>query len=259
MKNNLEGTVLDQHARVQSAGENGHKVLGEAKGEILASATPEQVQEILNRTFEASRSQLARLTSLRESLYELSDSGLIVPRQGYVGLINLDTSHRASDIFGFSTARGQMLQEEYQDPIQKACGQDFLYSAMMWAKALYSEAYNNRSESQRDLPIQVWLAELVGEGLFQGSKPVYVTNGSPSSLLGATGFMPSGGVGGTMAKLKRTPKRKEHLEAEPVKPFRASGLMDQVALVHLTSSVGVDQTEVVALAGQILKADGSLN
>ena len=79
MKNKLEKTVLDQHARVRSAGEEGYKILGEAKGEILSVATPEQTQEILDKTFERSRSQLSGLTSLRHSLYDLSDGGLIVP------------------------------------------------------------------------------------------------------------------------------------------------------------------------------------
>jgi len=259
MKNQLERTVLDQHARVQSAGINGHEVLGEAKGEILSVATPDQVQDILDKTFEATRSNLTRLAGLGDSLYELSDGGLIIPRQGYAGLINLDAYGQASDVFGFSVARGQVLQEEYRDPIQKACGPDFFYPPMMWAKALYAEAYSNRPESQNKLPIHVWLAELAGEGLFQGSKPVYGQGGRLESLLGATGFMPSGGVNGTMAKLKRSPKRKEHLEAEEIKPFRASGLMDQVALSHLTSFLDVDQTEVVVLAGHILAAGGSLN
>lgn len=171
MKNNLEQTILDQHTRVQTAGTNGHEVLGEAKGEILSVATPEQTQEILDETFERSRSQLSRLTSLRHSLYDFSDGGLIVPRQGYVGLIALDSAGKAEDVFGFSSARGQILQED--DPIQEACGPDFFYPPMMWVKALYSEAYNNRKGSQSKLPIHVWLAELAGEGLFQGSKPVY--------------------------------------------------------------------------------------
>ncbi len=257
--NKLEKVVLDQHARVKSAGENGHEVLNDAKGEILSVATPELTQEVLDRTYEASKSQLSVLTSLRRSLYELSDSGLVVPAQGYIGLIVLGPTGQASSIHGFSAARGQMIQEQHRDPIQEACGPDFLYPPMMWAKALYSEAYNNRRSSQSKLPIQVWLAELAGEGLFQGSAPVHRQDGQLESLLGATGFMPSSGVGGTMAKLKRSPKRKEHLEAEKIKPFRASGLMDQAALSYLTSPTGIDQTGAVYLAGDILKAGGSLN
>lgn len=280
MKNNLEKVILDQHSRVKSAGEKGHEVLGEAKGAILSVATPEQVQQVLDKTLDIAMltrrdpigshlrgvrepdSLPRRLAGIDGGLFELSrdsskrsyrlpQEGLIVPGQGYVGLVALDAAGQAYDIFGFSAAHGQKLQEE--DPIQEACGPDFFYPPMMWAKALYSEAYNNRSESQRKLPIHVWLAELVGEGLFQGSKP------TQNGLLGATGFMPSAGQTGMKSKLNRSPKRKEHLASEEIKPFQASGLMDQAVLQHLTSSVGIDKTEVAYLAGQIISAGGSLN
>lgn len=265
----LTRTILDQHQRVQSAGENGHAVLGEAKGEILQVATLEATQDIIERTSHLTRlsydrvlshapgvcepdSLPRRMASITKGLLEFScRSGLVVPGQGYVGLISLDEVGQAVDVFGFSASPDQVIQED--DPIQAACGEDFFYPPMMWAKALYSEAYNNRPDSQRKLAIQQWIAELVGENLFQGSKP------TKNGLFGASGFMPSSGRGGMMEKLKRTEKRKAHLLGEEIKEFRGSGLMDQAVLCDLTSSVGVDQTEVVFLAGHILKSGGSLN
>ncbi|MFO0971088.1 MAG: hypothetical protein U0520_01920 [Candidatus Saccharimonadales bacterium] len=265
----LTRTILDQHYRVQAAGENGHAVLGEAKGEILHVATPGATQDILDRTahltgltydrvlshapgVRESGSLPRRTAGLTKGLLEFSGrSGLVIPDQGYVGLITLDEAAQASDVFGFSASPDQTIQEN--DPIQAACGEDFFYPPMMWAKALYSEAYKNRSDSQRKLAIQQWIAELVGEDLFQGSKP------TEGGLLGATGFMPSSGRGGMMAKLKGTEKRKAHLLTEEIKAFRGSGLMDQATLCDLTSGGGVDQTEVVVLAGHILRSGGSLN
>jgi hypothetical protein len=263
--NKLEKVILDQHNRVKAADNNGHKVLGEVKGEILSVATPEGVQDILSKTLDVASlsidpasSHLAgandlhsvprRLASLGGTLHQFSDSGLVVPEQGYVGLIGLDASGRASDVFGFSVARGQELQED--DPIQEACGPDFFYPPMMWAKALYSEAYKNRPESQKNLPIHTWLAELVEEGLFQGSKP------TQHGLLGATGFIPSVEL---MAKLNDTQALKEQIESEQVQEFRASGLMDQAALTHLAYEGDIGLEDVEFMAKSIIEARGSLN
>ncbi|MCA9347801.1 hypothetical protein KC867_00145 [Candidatus Saccharibacteria bacterium] len=265
----LQNTILDQHARVQSAGENGHTVLSEAKGEIMQVATPDATQDTLDRTSRLTSlnydtvlsrapgvretgSLPRRLAKITKGLLEFSQrSGLIVPNQGYVGLITLDETEKASDVFGFSAVSDQQIQKE--DPIQTACGEDFFYPPMMWAKALYSEAYKNRGESQRELAVHEWIAKLVGENLFQGSKPI---NGG---LLGASGFMPSGGQNGMMATLKRSPKRKEHLLAEEVQEFRGSGLMDQACLEDITPHGNVDKTSVALLAGHILMSKGSLN
>lgn len=263
--NNLERTVIDQHARVHSAGEKGHEVLTEAKGEILGTATPDQVQEILDKTLDMARlvqdpvslhsvgvredgSLPRRIARIGGDLYTFSDGAFIVPGQGYVGFVPTDASGNAHAVYGFSTARGQRLQEE--DPIQEACGPNFFYPPMMWAKALYSEAYKNRSESQKGLPMYVWLAELAGEGLFQGSTP------TPQGLLGATGFMPSDKM---MGYLTESDEIKEHIESEETEAFRASGLLDQVALFHLSSNDGISMEESRFRAGVILNAGGSLN
>jgi hypothetical protein len=188
------------------------------------------------------------LSRLGGDLYALSDSGLIVPDQGYVGYIPTDVSGDGYAVYGFSAARGQRLQEG--DPIQEACGPGSFYPPMMWAKALYSEAYKNRSESQKGLPMYVWLAELAGEGLFQGSTP------TAQGLLGATGFMPSDKM---MDYLTESEEIKEHIESEETEAFRASGLLDQVALFHLSSNDGISMEESRFRAGVILSAGGSLN
>lgn len=264
-KNNLEKTILDQHARVKSAGIKGHEVLGEAKGEIIDAANPDQVQEILDKTLDMARlvqdpvsSHLAgvredgslprRIARIGSDLYTLSDGAFILPNQGYVGFIATDAIGQAYSVHGYSAARGQQIQDK--DPIQEACGEDFLYPAMMWAKALYSEAYRNRPDSQKRLPIYIWLAELAGGGLFQGSIPI------PHGLLGATGFMPSDEM---MGYLTQNEEIKEHIDSEGIESFRASGLMDQVALFHLSSSDGISMQESRFRAGVILREGGSLN
>lgn len=263
--NKLEATILDQHARVHAAGEKGHEVLGKAKGEVLGVATSDYVQEILTKTLDVAmlaqdpasshlggvrgdESLPRKLSRFGSDLYTLSDSRFIMPDQGYVGYIPTDASGVAYAVYGFTTARGQQLGEE--DLIQEACGPDFFYPPMMWAKALYSEAYNNRPDSQGKLSIQVWLAELAGEGLSQGS------NSEQSGLLGATGFMPSAEM---MAKLNDTQAVKKQIESEPAQEFRASGLMDQVALTHLIDEDGISWEDTEFMAKVIIGAGGSLN
>ncbi len=265
MSNNLEKIILDQHARVKSAGENGHEVLGEAKGEILGVATPEQVQEILDHTLDVAMlsadpmsshlagvrdpSSLPRsLARIGGRLYNFSASGLLVPDQGYLGLVYLDASGKADGVFGFSAAHGQKLQEE--DPIQEACGPDFFYPPMMWAKALYSEAYKNRADSLKALNVHQWVASLIGEGIFQGS--VHVGGG----VMGSTGFMPSASM---KSKLAEDPSRAAHIGGEEIEAFQASGLMDCATLGSVYYEQGIGEENIILVADEILEKGGSLN
>lgn len=260
-------TILDQHAEVQAAGGNGPAVLPDVKQAILESATKDAVRDILDRTLSVAElienpllsglggihEQYAiprRLARLGGGLYQLSDSGIIVPDQGYVGFLAIDETGRAYDVFGLSAARGNEIKVD--DPIQEACGDDFFYPPMMWFKALYSEAYRNRPESQRELTIQKWLAELAGEGFFQGSIPLE----TEGALAGATGFMPSID---TRAALDASPRIAEHFLGEPIEEFRGSGLMDQVALCYLNESTGILSPEISTLAQCIINAGGTLN
>ncbi len=258
MSETLKNTILDQHARVQSAGENGHEVLGDAKEEIMSAATPEEVRDILDITGRHSVYSARRGPDeadsaahfLRARVGAITDR-LFAQNQGYVGLVVPDkrivVGVHASRAFT-PEAIDQIMKG---DPIQRACGDEF-YPAMMWVKGLYSEAYKNRPESQKKLPIHVWLAELAGIGLFQGSMPVDPDLG----LLGATGFMPSESV---RAKLNGNSAVAEHMTSEPIEVFRASGLMDQVALRALTTLRELGEARVIETANEILAANGSLN
>ncbi|HRV76260.1 MAG: hypothetical protein H6799_00620 [Candidatus Nomurabacteria bacterium] len=117
--NNLEKTILDQHARIRSAGDNPVDALEEAKGEILEVANQDNVSEILKRNFinsiylEMPSSTTAQLRRIRHDEYlahiantslewlrNLVASDVIAPMQGYLGGIALEGG-RAIGVFGF--------------------------------------------------------------------------------------------------------------------------------------------------------------
>jgi hypothetical protein len=250
--NKLEAIILDQHDRVKAARENPVSVLEEAKGEILAIATLELVEEILSdRTLSPHREGMSINATLREiddpralgnraiksiqTGHGLVRLGFLQDNQGYSGGIVISGDDR--HVFGNSMSFGCISDN---DPIQEAIGDTF-YPPMMWAKALRAEAYKNRPESAREMPVAIYLSKL---GLSLGA----FTNAC-GDVIGATGFMPgerlSGDWGGQEIQ--------DHITSEPIEAFRLSGLCDQAALDPdlLLSTPEFSQ--------EVLESDGSLN
>jgi hypothetical protein len=233
--NKLEAIILDQHDRVKAARENPVSVLEEAKGEILAIATLELVEEILSdRTLSPHREGM----SINATLREIDDPRAL----GNRAIKSIQTGHGLVRLGFLQDNQGSMSFGciSDNDPIQEAIGDTF-YPPMMWAKALRAEAYKNRPESAREMPVAIYLSKL---GLSLGA----FTNAC-GDVIGATGFMPgerlSGDWGGQEIQ--------DHITSEPIEAFRLSGLCDQAALDPdlLLSTPEFSQ--------EVLESDGSLN
>ena len=251
--NSLEIVVLDQHLRVQAAGNNTADVLRESQGEIMSVATPDLMLEIIedhNRTSpenetRSSRAQMRAFDNphsiTNRSIKEVQNANglaridFLVERQGYIGGLLFDGEdiivHAHSMLFN---------RLKTDDPIQIVSGELF-YPAMVWAKALRAEAYKNRSESAQNLTISEYLSEM---GLTLGA----MVN-EYGDIVGATGFMP----GPRLKTLEYDSEFAEHISSEVVEEFRLSGLCDQSVLDPEIL------TETTWFATGVLAMGGSLN
>jgi hypothetical protein len=234
--NKLEAATIEQYQRIRAAGPNGHILLGEAQGEIMAAATPEFFEEILVRTSFNTRVSPQNSPSHAS---RLALAGLIAPQQGYVGGI-IDGEEPV--VYAYSARTARMEAEGIQpDLIQQAMGEAF-YPPMALAKAVRAAAYEGRNQRERHLSVAEYLA---GQGLTLGSNVA-----AEGDFVGATGFMPGRVL---LNVLSRQDGLINHVIGEPIVAFRASGLSDQIVI---DPSARVDPA---TFAANVLQASGSLN
>ncbi len=228
--NQLEKTILDQYRRISAAGEKGFEVLEETQGEIMLVSDPDLALEILSdakrtspdRETRSSRAQMRafmydssvtmRTTESVRIAHGLVRLNMLADKQGYTGGIIFD--HGEPTVYGQSM-NFRTFQDS--DPIQEVMGDTF-YPVMMWAKALRAEAYRNRPESQGELSIAQYLAQL---GLSLGSNLT-----KHRDIVGATGFMPGERLSGDWGD----EQIEEHIQSESIEVFRLSGLCDQAVV-----------------------------
>lgn len=217
-------------------------LLTDSAAEIRGAGTPEAISRLIAETSSETDNPitgalLGRVATARES-------GLYVPRQGYIGGILPGSNEEIH--MGMLHLPGSSAVPD-TDPIQDDCGSDFFYPPMALAKALNEKAYRMRPKSARSLTRDAWAAE---HGLFGGWGSVQTALGR-FMITGATGVMP---LPKFREGLDRTStEMTEHLTSEPALSFQGSGLCDQLVVegAHATNE-GIDRAVAMQGAGRNL-------
>ena len=197
-------------------------MLDYTKDVIRDAATPERVNDIIDQS---AKMALAGFDKVINSTEFLTRSGIVIPSQGYVGIVRHD-----------AVAGVAMTDGNQEDPIKEACEGDYAY--MMWVKALRLALRRKEPAALNELSDIEFLARL---GLTMGSS--VEDNGD---LFGATGFMLTQAK---LGELGEVALYKKQLTIEPI-VFSGSGLAD-----HLVLSSGETAFELE----KILNAGGELN
>jgi hypothetical protein len=219
------------------------KLLSDSAAEIRGAGTAEAIARLTTETSSAldnpiTGALLGRVATARES-------GLYVPRQGYIGGILPGGNEEI--YMGMLHLSGSSAVPDI-DPIQYDCGSDFFYPPMALAKALNEAAYRTRPESARSLTRDAWAAE---HDLFGGWGSVRTLTLGSFMITGATGVMP---LPKFREGLDRTStEMTEHLTSEPALSFQGSGLCDQLVVegAHATNE-GIDRAVAMQGAGRNL-------